>query len=401
MELPSAGPPGPTLSWHLDPGNRPKRILALDGGGVRGTLSLQYLERIEGILRQRLGRPGLVLSDYFDLIGGTSTGAIIAAGLALGLDVARLKKEYDELAARIFKKPFFRLGAIVPKFGHETLKVALKGVFGEGTKLGSPDLKTGLMIMTKRMDTGKPWPLTNHPKDPYFAPQLGKRRIGNANMLLWQLVRASTAAPHYFRPEDLVVGSALDPASGQPTVDHGQFVDGGVSTANNPSLQLLKVALLRGFAFNWSAGEDELLLVSVGTGLPRRGRGRARGFAATAGRFAFSSLLSLMADCNDEVETLMQWLSDGPTARRIDGQIGDLGNEALGGRRLLTYRRYNVRLESAWLKSELGLDRSQEELDLLSRMDRPAGMSALAAMGAQAAARQVEPGHLPSAFDPP
>ncbi len=409
MELPSAegsavsagGPERPTLDWHLSPHNRPKRILALDGGGVRGTLSLQYLKRIEEILRQRTGRHGLVLSDYFDLIGGTSTGAIVAGGLALGFEVGELQRRYDDLAVRIFKKPFFRLGAIVPKFGYEALREALKGVFGEKTKLASPALKTGLMIMTKRMDTGKPWPLTNHPDDPYYSPRPGKRRIGNANMLLWQLVRASTAAPHYFRPEDLVVGSALDPASGRATIDHGQFVDGGVSPANNPSLQLLKVALLRGFAFNWSAGEGELLLVSIGTGLPRRGRGRARGFAATAGAFAFSALLSLMADCNDEVETLMQWLSDGPTARRIDGQIGDLQGEVLGGRRLLTYRRYNVKLESDWLKSELGLERSQPELDVLARMDRPAGMPALQEIGTHAAARQVDLGHLPPAFDPP
>ena len=390
----------PTLEWHLNPANRPKRILGLDGGGVRGTLSLQYLFRMEDILRRRYGRPRLVLSDYFDLIGGTSTGAIIATGLALGFDIAKLQKLYDTVATRVFKKPFLRIGAIVPKFGNAGLEEALKSVCGASTRLGSPELKTGLMIMTKRMDTGKPWPLTNNPRDPYFGPQLGKRRIGNANMLLWQLIRASTAAPHYFRPEDIVVGQTLDPQTGAGVFDHGQFVDGGVSTANNPSFQLLKVALLKGFEFNWHAGEDSLMLVSVGTGLARRGKGRARFIGATAGAFAFSALLSLMADCNDEVETIMQWLSDGPLDRRIDGQIGTLGGDVLGGRALLTYRRYNVVLESAWLQDQLGLDLSQDDLDLLSRMDRPAGMTDLARLGAHAAARQLDPDHLPPGFDP-
>src|SRR5580658_1692916 len=70
-----------SLQTHLfSPG--PKRILALDGGGVRGIISLAYLERLETILRDRFG-PDTVLADYFDLIGGASTGAIIATGLAL------------------------------------------------------------------------------------------------------------------------------------------------------------------------------------------------------------------------------------------------------------------------------------------------------------------------------
>ena len=55
----------------------PKRMLALDGGGIRGALTLGFLERMEGILRRRHLKPDLRLSDYFDLIGGTSTGAII------------------------------------------------------------------------------------------------------------------------------------------------------------------------------------------------------------------------------------------------------------------------------------------------------------------------------------
>ncbi len=72
----------------------PKRILALDGGGVRGIVSLAILERIEAILRERAPPPGsgpFRLAHYFDLIGGTSTGSIIAAGLALGFSVDEIR----------------------------------------------------------------------------------------------------------------------------------------------------------------------------------------------------------------------------------------------------------------------------------------------------------------------
>ncbi len=385
-----------TIAEHFDRRVLPKRVLSLDGGGVRGILTLQYLEKIEAALRARYGHPTLVLSDYFDLIGGTSTGAIIAAGLVLGFDVATIQRMYRDLATQIFKKPFFRFGAIVPKFGNRSLQKALQATYGAETTLGSPRLKTGLMIMTKRMDTGSPWPLTNQPNDPYFLPKAGKKRIGNANMLLWQIVRASTAAPHYFRPEDVVVGTVLDGATGNLLSERGQFVDGGISTANNPALQLLKIALLRGFEFNWQAGEERLMMLSVGTGLRSRRHGRATGWRATAGAFAARALLSIMDDCNSEVETIMQWLSSSPTAREINGQISALGGDLLAGRPILRYLRYNVLLDSEWMSSQLRLTHDQQTLNALAEMDKPANMDALAELGRTAAAIQVKDDHFPS-----
>jgi patatin-like phospholipase/acyl hydrolase len=49
-----------------------KRILSIDGGGIRGCLTLGYLQNIETIVRMKLGKEDAVLADYFDLIGGTS-----------------------------------------------------------------------------------------------------------------------------------------------------------------------------------------------------------------------------------------------------------------------------------------------------------------------------------------
>ena len=69
---------------------RPKRMLSLDGGGMRGVLSLEVLAAIEARLRDRFRNPRLVLADYFDYIAGTSTGAIIATALALGNSVEQV-----------------------------------------------------------------------------------------------------------------------------------------------------------------------------------------------------------------------------------------------------------------------------------------------------------------------
>src|SRR5437868_2350669 len=87
---------------HLfDPG--PKRILAFDGGGVRGVISVAFAQRIEKILAEEAKRQ-VRLCEAFDLIGGTSTGSIIATGLALGETTGDLKRIYHELAPRAFER---------------------------------------------------------------------------------------------------------------------------------------------------------------------------------------------------------------------------------------------------------------------------------------------------------
>ena len=82
-----------TKQQHFDRTTTPKRILSLDGGGIRGILTLEYLSAIEKLLKKRSGRDEFLLCDYFDLIGGTSTGSIIAAGLACGMSVDQLRQQ--------------------------------------------------------------------------------------------------------------------------------------------------------------------------------------------------------------------------------------------------------------------------------------------------------------------
>ena len=109
----------------------PKRILSLDGGGIRGTLSIAFLERLETELRQRHDRPDLVLSDYFDLIGGTSTGAIIAGGLALGMEAAEVKDHYFKLGPDAFNAKLSFRHRIIARYDASPLEANLRDAFGE------------------------------------------------------------------------------------------------------------------------------------------------------------------------------------------------------------------------------------------------------------------------------
>jgi patatin-like phospholipase/acyl hydrolase len=229
----------------------PKRILALDGGGIRGAVTVGFLDRMESILREQHQNPDLVLSGYFDLIGGTSTGSIIAALLATGRHTSQIRELYLKLGGRIFGSEKFQLpvvgAAFGPKFSDAPLQEELKRLFGD-MELGDPGIRTGLCIVTKRADTGSVWPLFNHPRGRYYDR--------NRHILLRLAIRASTAAPTYFKPEKFDVGGG----------QIGAFIDGGVSMSNNPSLQLFLLATLKGFPFRWPTGADRLLLVSIGTG---------------------------------------------------------------------------------------------------------------------------------------
>ncbi len=378
-----------TRDQHLF-GPGPKRMLALDGGGIRGILSLQYLKRIEQLLRRRNGNdPEFRLCQYFDLIGGTSTGSIIATGLALGWSVEKLEGLYNDLGEKVFQKSFWRRGLLQAKFPTKPLQEALKDHFGDRT-LGSSDFQTGLMIMTKRLDTGSPWPLMNNPKGRYFDPKHRKRRATpNKDFLIRELVRASAAAPSYFKPEQLTIAGKVS----------GAFVDGGVSPHNNPALQLFMMATVKGFGLRWATGADNLLLVSVGTGAQEIGMSAEDVMSMTAGKVAVQALTSLMNDCDAMNQTLLQWLSRSPTAWTIDREIGNLQHEVLGGQEFLTYLRYNVLLDRDWLKQHLQVDLKAQEVQGLQEMDEPNNMSALALLGGMAAQKQIRPSHFPKTFD--
>ncbi len=372
--------------------NGPKRILALDGGGLRGILTLGFLQEIENTLRQRHGGDaGFRLCHYFDLIAGTSTGAIIAASLAMGMSVEELIGHYQRLGREVFTKNWFRQGIVRARYDERALIDQLKRVFGESRTLGDESLRTGLLIVTKRLDTGSPWPLGNNPQGRYFKAKPTDTWISNGEYPLWQVVRASTAAPSYFDPEPITIAS--EPGK-KPVI--GTFVDGGVSPFNNPSLQAFLYATVHGYGVKWKIGADQMMLVSVGTGAADPSQ--APSYIAAQG--ALRALFSLMDDCASLVETMMQWMSCSPTARTLDRELGDLGGCVLGGVPLLSYLRYNVNL-SAQEVTALCPTAAGEQIASLSAMDIPDNMDVLLQLGAAAAAQRVQPDHFPESFDLP
>ncbi len=376
-----------TKQQHLDPSHARKRILSLDGGGIRGVLTLEYLEVIEETLRKRYTNENLLLCDYFDLIGGTSTGSIIAAGLACGMSVAQIKKLYYDLGRQVFQTDTFAklklAGIIAPKFPTEPLRKALNVALGVDTTLDSDNIRTGLMIMTKRLDTGSPWPLNNGGGGTY-AKQDGALRLA-------EVVRASTAAPTYFEPQEIKISSRDG-----DTVE-GEFVDGGVSPFNDPALQLLMLAALDGHGFRWSTGQEHLLLISIGTGTYKNAS--ASLFDSLAAGSGLRSLKSLMDDCARVNQTMLQWLTVCLTPWFVDRAVKDMAIDSQKGPKLATYVRYNVLLERDWLTKNLAVDYSPEQLAEIAQMDDPSNMDDLAKLGESAAARQVKEGHLPAAFD--
>lgn len=235
---------------------RPRKLLALDGGGIRGVMSLQILERLEELLASATGQGAdFRLCEYFDYIGGTSTGAIIAAGLARGMSVADLIQFYREVGPEMFEKTHLlrRLNSL---YKSDPLQAKLQQVFGAETTLEPEGLRTLLLVVTRNVTTDSPWPISSNPDARYNNPL---RSDCNLRIPLWKLVRASTAAPVYFPPEVL----NWDPSDPLKTF---VFVDGGVTPYNNPAFLLFRMATDPAYLLGFPTGEKNLLVVSVGTG---------------------------------------------------------------------------------------------------------------------------------------
>ena len=379
----------------------PKRILALDGGGIRGALTLGYLQGIEDILRkQHDNDPAFRLCDYFDLIGGTSTGSIIASCLAIGMKVSDIKEMYFELGGKIFGRKYkwwnvFQLDDLIKaRYDAAPLEEELRKAFtdpetNEEIKLGSDKILTGLCIVAKRADTNSVWPIINHPKGRFYNSTAGK----NSEILLWKAVRASAAAPTYFIPQVIEVGGGLPNAA---------FVDGGLSMANNPALQLLMVASLKGFPFHWKLGADNILMVSVGTGMGRLDRIPADVMDNHLLNWAMEIPDMLMQDASWHNQIILQWLSSSPTRWEIDSEIGRMEDDLLvadtSSKGLLSYLRYNMWLDADNLKSLTNKTYNRKQINALLEMSNAESRFELYDLGYAASMKEVQSAHFPENF---
>jgi patatin-like phospholipase len=317
----------------------PKRLLALDGGGVRGAITVAFLEQIETVLSERLGRT-VHLAHWFDLIGGTSTGAIIAGALAMGYTTADIKRFYFELAPKVFRRPFWRIVGLRAKFDARLLQEQIESIVGE-QKLSSEEMITGFCLLSKRIDTGSAWwILANNPRARYWHGKPDPNgHIGNKDYSLAKLVRASTAAPFYFEPESIEIAEGAKP---------GWFVDGGVTPHNNPSLMLFLMTILNAYKIGWTATPDRLTIVSIGTGSHRDRLVPEELRIGRTTRLALRTLKALISDAERFVLAQMQYLGVCPAPWTIDSELERLEGENPDGKRF-RFLRYNVVLERDWL----------------------------------------------------
>jgi len=318
------------------PGDRPRRILALDGGGIRGVITLGVLSRVEEILRERRGDPELVLADEYDLIAGTSTGAIIAACLSWGMDVASVLAMYRAHGPMMFRpsRPWQRFRA---RYRAHEIAEMFRSVFveddGSLPTLGTSKLRTTLLVVMRNATTGSAWPLTNNPDAAFNAEGTDGR---NLDIPLWKLLRASTAAPTFFPPERITLGSKTF-----------TFIDGGVTPYNNPALVALLTATLPEYRLGWETGEDRISLLSVGTGASR-----VQFSTKPIERLNLVDHLrylppALIGSIGEEQDKLCRFLGRCVFGDDLDLEVGALkGHGPLDGSRLCTYARLNPKLDA-------------------------------------------------------
>lgn len=366
----------------LVPGIRQRKLLAIDGGGIRGMIAIELLAKIEALLQEKSGRgEKFVLSDYFDYVAGTSTGAIIATCIALGMRVDRIRSFYIESGPDMFSKAGL-LKRLRYKFEDEPLAEKLKTVIGGETTLGDDTLQTLLMIVMRNATTDSPWPISNNPAAKYCARD---RDDCNLDLPLWQLVRASTAAPTYFPPEVVPVGK-----------QRFIFVDGGMTMYNNPAFQLFLMATAEPYQLKWETGADKMLLISLGTGTAPNAN---QGLSPEQMNLLYnaSSIPSaLMFAASNEQDFLCRVFGKTLAGDMLDREVGTMiGRGIPDVNKLFTYARYNAELTREGL-DELELHDIRPES--VQRLDSIEGMDDLQRVGARVAERKIQAEHF-AGFD--
>jgi uncharacterized protein len=224
---------------------RARRILTLDGGGIRGLISAIWLEDLQ---RRLLFAGKGQVREHFDLIVGSSTGALVAAGLASGVQPTELTALYQHFGDDVFPGAAERLwsrvtrtftqGLSAPRYSPKGLEAVLKRVFGMRV-LGDAAPR----LMTIAYDTISRSPLFFKS----FKPE-------HHAIPLWEVCRAATAAPTYFPAHVTVIEG-----------ERRALIDGGV-VANNPTA----CAIAEAVRLNQDSRLDGLVVLSIGTGQTTR-----------------------------------------------------------------------------------------------------------------------------------
>jgi hypothetical protein len=182
-------------------------ILALDGGGIRGILTLQLLKKLEAVA-------GVPCYELFDFVAGSSTGGIIAGLIALKKTATDIEALYDKLVRKVFKHRgiFAHRFTNPPQYDKVNYRKALSEIVGVSTTLQQACKKSGvdLMITAKDVAAGE---------ETFFSCfKNGSTWTGGyREILLSAAMEATMSAPTFFNPLE-------------------RFIDGGTTTHNNPTL---------------------------------------------------------------------------------------------------------------------------------------------------------------------
>jgi patatin-like phospholipase/acyl hydrolase len=200
------------------------RILSIDGGGIRGVIPATILNYLEKTLQNKSGNLDARLCDYFDLIAGTSTGGILTCCYLNPMEDGRpmtAEKALDlymKQGGSIFELPFSRkvttlFGATEEKYSSSNMERIMQEAFGTKTRLD--DFVKPCLISSYDITDRKA----------VFFNQQDAKQYETRNFKVWEVARATSAAPIYFEPAlvENDFGQAL------PLVDGGLF-------ANNPAM---------------------------------------------------------------------------------------------------------------------------------------------------------------------
>jgi len=244
------------------------RILSLDGGGVRGVVTLELLSHLqEGT--------GINFHEDFDFYAGTSTGSIIAVALACGMSVHDLIKDYKDLSSDVFSDGSY-LSLFKPEYSHDKLKHDVKKILkacGLSEDVLVKDLPKKVIITTVSLDDKE-----THRWRMEFIENV---TFGGGNIKVVDAILESTAAPTYFPSE------------------HGH-IDGGMGM-NDPSLAALM------YAYQPTDDLRDFILLAVGTGYdPRyiKGNeewGKSQWLATGSDHSGYPPLLNLLMDVESQV----------------------------------------------------------------------------------------------------
>jgi hypothetical protein len=262
------------------------------------------------------------------------------------------------------------------RYDKRQLEAELKAWFGAETTLGSDRLRILLLLVMRNASTDSPWLVSNNPGSPYNRRD---RDDCNLDLKLWQLARASAAAPAYFEPEVVTLGHA--------STYRFVFVDGGLTGFNNPAFKAFLYATTEPYGIGWPAAEDRLVLVSVGTGELRQ-----QDLVLEPGRMTLWYTVqevprALIYAAAREQDLLCRTFGRCLMGEPIDLEVGDLHTARTAVEpKLFTYYRINARLTREGLDA-LGCPRVDP--DHVQRFDGVTHVDELREIGRALAERSV------------